>query len=132
MAIQHFRAELLRWYTDEALEKHTQVSDITQSMLGSKTEPKLKLKAMETWGVCNFLVYAIRKYRKFLGDQYETLLASGELLVEYVAELKKHDVIMPTVARQVTFFGFFDPLSHLAFGQGPPQTQRTPRVFVLR
>ena len=80
----------------------SRISKLTQKMVGSKDDRRLKLKAMETYGFLHYLVYRIRKSLPSLDNELGRLmLESGELLIAYVEGLKNAGP-NPTVAeRQV-------------------------------
>ena len=58
VAVMCLKAQLFRWYSDRA-RKHpeealTRLADLTYKMVGTKSRPKLKTKAAETWGLLIF------------------------------------------------------------------------------
>ncbi len=69
-------------------------------MVGSPTEPRLKTKAIETFGICSFLVAALDKYRRFFQHDYATLKESGTLLLAFLADLKSCKIDVPPTLQQ--------------------------------
>eukprot|EP00969_Alexandrium_andersonii_P109601 4835019-Alexandrium_andersonii.AAC.1 len=51
-SLGHLRSELFNFYSREAAagHHHTRLAKLTPKMVGSKQAPRLKLKAMETFG----------------------------------------------------------------------------------
>ena len=83
-------------------ENLTRLGDLTIKMLGAMDNPRLKTKAMETYGILLFLVLVLPRYRLRVGPEYEKLLEAGQLVLRYVEILKSSPVILPVNARQVS------------------------------
>lgn len=101
------KAELHRWYEDwdkaHPDDKVTRISDITMKMVGTPDEPRLKLKAMECFGMCGYLVDAVYKYRHIVGDKFRLFHESGRALRDYVFLVKAAPMNLPTPVLQVEF-----------------------------
>ena len=82
------RHALFAWYSarrrrfpDEGL---TKLNDLTPAMVGSRTSPKCKTKAAETWCFLLFLVDELNKFGPRLGEHWQRLVAAGRNLEEMV------------------------------------------------
>jgi hypothetical protein len=82
MSVLQIRAELMAWYSTQPAG-HTRVEDLCRSMLGSKDEPKLSLKASETKYFCFFIVFMLRAKAHKL-SRGAGLLALGEVMVAMI------------------------------------------------
>ena len=82
-------------------ENLTRLGDLTIKMLGAMDNPRLKTKAMDTYGVLLFWS-VFPRYRLRVGPEYEKLLEAGQLVLRYVEILKSSPVILPVNARQVS------------------------------
>jgi hypothetical protein len=60
------------------------LADLTPSMVGTKDAPKLKVKAIECYWLCRFLLDAVRKFRVHIPGRYQVLHDSGSALRDYV------------------------------------------------
>lgn len=104
IGLMMFKAELFRfyerWSKDHRDEPLTRISNITLKMIGTKDDQKLKLKAMETYGMLMCLLDLLQKYRLNVGDKVVRLIASGRCLVDYVALLKRSAMNMPASSLQ--------------------------------
>jgi hypothetical protein len=92
VSVHQMRAALFKWY-DEWAKEHpdeplTRINNITYKMIGDQWNPRLKLKAMETYGFLVFLLAMVRKYTAQVGPTSAALLESGNCLVRYVQILK--------------------------------------------
>ena len=66
---------------------YTELTDLTVKMLGSRNNPKLKVKAAESWGLLNFLVHMLVRHKQlFLDGDY--ILESGVKLVRLLNIMK--------------------------------------------
>jgi len=90
VAVSCIKHELFTWYAqyDRQHQGHlvSRVSALTPKTLGVGGTPKLKTKAMETWGIALFLVSFLPKFQVPMG---ETLVATGRLLVRFYEVLKR-------------------------------------------
>ena len=87
-AVAGLKAELKIFYAQHRNKGLTKVTDLTVKMLGTASSPALKTKAMETYGICLWLVQMLRKYRRYF-DDYAALLESGGLLLTFIHDLKR-------------------------------------------
>ena len=62
----------------------TRISGLTLNMLGTPTKFHCKLKAMETMGFLEFLVYSVKRYRARVGRHAAVIIETGECLLSYV------------------------------------------------
>ena len=104
VAVQCMKGELFAWYErrrrSHPQERLTEVSDLTPNMLGTRAEPKLKLKAMECWGMFLFLLYFIEAHAARIGDRISAYLRVGKLLERFYVVLKAHGHVLPAPVRQ--------------------------------
>jgi hypothetical protein len=96
--LSSLKSELLKWYGDYH-ELHptanlSRVSNLTPKMVGASADKRrLKTKAMETFGICLFLVDSLEKYQHFLDKaRCETFLNSGKSLLALLQRMKDCDV----------------------------------------
>ena len=103
IAVLRFRNELMAFYGRERQKgvHHTEVSDITQKMLGSPTQPKLKVKGMEAFGVLCFCMDRLKTYKARLDGRCNVLIDSGECLLRMVVVWKAQPWAMTTEANTV-------------------------------
>lgn len=87
IAIMACRTALVSWYKAEQVAGrfHTRIDFMTAKMVGTPTNPTLKLKAMEAHGFALFLIHCLETYR--VPDAHD-LLAAGRLMVRLVAVMK--------------------------------------------
>ena len=102
VSVSVMKNELFRWYSEKQRqgESFTRVSDLTPKMVGTLGKPRLKTKAMETYGICCFLVESLAKYKEFFGNDFGILHESGTLLVDSLALLKRCSSIIPLPVQQ--------------------------------
>jgi len=97
LCILAMRSELMAWYkTRHTLYPHenlTRVSDFTPKMIGTFNDPKMKTKAMETYGMLLFLVDMLAKYGGVVGDAPK-LMEAGQMLVRYIAIVRASPINM--------------------------------------
>ena len=81
------RAALIHWYGQEqrAGRSHTRIDFISTEMIGTVTNPTLKLKAMEGFGFAQFLVYCLETYA---APDAKNILLAEQLLVKLVETMK--------------------------------------------
>ena len=84
VAVAGLRAELFGWYHDFNEEDVTRVADLVPSMLGSLSDPILKAKGAETYGLLLFAISALQRHAGKVGVQGATLVAAGKYLHRYV------------------------------------------------
>ena len=72
----------------------TRVSDFTTSMVGDRSDQKLKTKGAETWGVTLFLIDQLRHSSIDFADR-DRLLKAGECLKRIVTIWKSNDWTLP-------------------------------------
>ena len=73
-------------------------------MVGTKDDRKLKLKAMETFGMLMFLLDMLRTHADKVTGSAE-LLESGRLLLAYVQTSKAAPEVLPEVTAQARPLG---------------------------
>ena len=101
------RAELMAWYAARrrALSPAhhvTELSDLTVKMVGTATAPRLKTKAMETFGLLLFLTEMLLKNRDRFDDA-DRLIESGEVLARLVALMRESEAqLRPAVLQDPT------------------------------
>ena len=66
----------------------TEIQDITPSMLGKRSKPKLKLKAAETWGFLLWVQHALATIGDRLGEFADACRGATDSLVEWMHVLK--------------------------------------------
>ena len=104
VALMCLKAELFRWYSDRA-RKHpeealTRLADLTYKMVGTKSRPKLKTKAAETWGLLIFLTEMLTKYAADVGAQAHRLREAGSAAIRHLEVCIASPGVMPTHAVQ--------------------------------
>ena len=64
--VMMLRVELMSFYKsyhkDHPMEDLTRLSNLSMKMLGTPSQPKLKTKGMETWGILLFCVAMLHKH----------------------------------------------------------------------
>jgi len=100
VALMALQNELRNWYSNwprtNPGESITQISKITEHMIGSRGEFGFETKAMETWGLMLFLLDMLAKYSAVLETVVvETLLESGRCLERYVRLIKANPCVLP-------------------------------------
>ena len=102
--ILRLRSELFSWYKERAklfpMENLTRVADLTPKMVGTAAEPKIKTKAMETFGMLLFLIDMLVKYAGTIGDDAGRFAEAGRMLVRYVEIVRGSPVNMSVSAIQ--------------------------------
>lgn len=102
--ILRLRNELFAWYKARAklfpMENLTRIADLTPKMFGTEAEPKLKTKAMETFGMMLFLIDMLVKYAATIGDDAGRFAEAGRMLERYVEIVKGSPVKMSVSAIQ--------------------------------
>jgi hypothetical protein len=68
-------------------------------MVGTNDSQKLKLKAMETYGMCLFLLEMLPKYVPKVAKVAE-LIECGQCMVAYLKIIRSHGVNLPPEALQ--------------------------------
>jgi hypothetical protein len=84
-----------RYHVEHASETLTRVADLTEKMLGTSSDQKLKTKGAETWGVALFLIEELDKRRALLGADGDRLFQAGSMLETIVRSWKSHEWVMP-------------------------------------
>jgi hypothetical protein len=90
--------------------KLTELNNVTQKMLGTSADRKLKTKAGETWGLLLFLVQVLSIYPAIIADQ-QRLLEAGSCLSELIHLFDSCGSRMPAASVQLAFDKF---LRHMA------------------
>ena len=95
------RRELFDWYkTRRAADPGvilTQLSDLTQKMIGTAAEKALKTKAMETYGLLLFVIAMAQKYSVAVGSTVaRDLIAAGSALVRLLQIFKGAPINVPS------------------------------------
>eukprot|EP00969_Alexandrium_andersonii_P247372 10931478-Alexandrium_andersonii.AAC.1 len=90
VSLAALKNELARFYDQQqrAGVVLTRVNDLTPKMVGSFSAPKMKLKAMEAYGMCAFLVSVLPRYQRFVASMFGVLHESGTILLNFYATLK--------------------------------------------
>ena len=128
--LKSLKGHLFRWYPvaekqlKEAGHTLTRVTDITLSMLGSRTSPALHMKAAETLGVLRFL-------GQYLGGEVVTKIAEGEhwstgttSLLAFWNKMADAPRVVPNALQQD--FGDYAFTVATSFPQPPPQNTEIP------
>ena len=77
----------MRLFYDEWKEQHpdkplTELTDLTREMVGKVNEPRLKPKAMETFGILTFLINEAPKHSRKIGEEVtDAITQAGSCLV---------------------------------------------------
>ena len=104
MGILRMRAALLDWYKARAKlfphENLTRVADLTPKMVGTAAEPKLKTKAMETFGLLLFLIDMLTQHAGVIGADAARFAEAGRMLVRYLEIVRSSPVNMHPAAIQ--------------------------------
>ena len=101
------RAELMAWsaarqQAASPARRVTELSDLTVKMVGTATAPRLKTKAMETFGLLLFLTEMLLKNRDRFDDA-DRLIESGEVLARLVALTRESEAqLRPAVLQDPT------------------------------
>ena len=92
------RGELKAWYSDRARthpdEVLTRLADLTPKMIGDPTHPRMKIKAMECYGLLLFALDMLRKHAAAVGGVGPALVECGDTMVRYIALVKGAEVRM--------------------------------------
>ena len=92
VALLRVRTELVSfypgWHREHPDRRLTQVGDLTPKMVGTVEIRKLKLKALETYGFCIFLLTMLEKHGQHIAVDVQRAIESGRTLLEYVRILK--------------------------------------------
>ena len=108
--VLRLRADIFRYYallSPDDRRRTTEIEDLTIKMLGSKSRPKMKLKAAECKGLTPFCVWVLDRYSakvggvghhslqasKALAAFDELLDISPQVIQEHVAEERMHIVV---------------------------------------
>ena len=82
--------DLVSFYRDAKRDDdvtYTELTDLTVKMIGSRDNPKLKVKAAEAWGLLNFMVYMLSRHMRLFPDG-NYILESGVALVRLLNIMK--------------------------------------------
>jgi hypothetical protein len=94
VAVLAFRGSLMSWYRARHLahpaECLTRVADFTIKMIGKRSEPCLKTKAAETFGLMKFLLHVLTSYTFRIGPDWQRLLKAGDALDKMLGIWSKH------------------------------------------
>ena len=94
MALLRIRTELVAFYPawHRAHQGHhsTHARDLTPKMVGMSGIQKLKLKALECYGFCIFLVSLLERHGQHVANAVDLhrAIESGRVMLEYVRVLK--------------------------------------------
>lgn len=98
------RSQLMDWYSSRARmypdEHLTQVADLTIKMLGSESNPKLRTKAMETYGIMLYLIDALERHERDLPPCCRALREAAIALERFIQICKRHGSVLPASAQQ--------------------------------
>ncbi len=81
-------------------QNFTRLQDLTPSMLGTSSAPKLGTRGAETWGLFNFCVELTRRYSTRLADEAHAWRVAGEAMIRYMALLKSEPGVLSMEAIQ--------------------------------
>lgn len=102
-AIMTMRNSLMGWYKVYKRQNPgqllTEITDFTDSMCGSKTDPQLKTKGAETYGISLFFVHELRKFGASAGEDTPRLLQAGECLLKVMGIWDAYDWVIPEAQR---------------------------------
>ena len=92
------RGELKAWCSDRARthpdEVLTRLADLTPKMIGDPTHTRMKVKAMECYGLLLFALDMLRKHAAAVRVVGPTLVERGDTLARYIALVKGAEVRM--------------------------------------
>jgi len=91
--------ELHEWYRTCGIVC-SQIGDITAKMIGTAQKRTLKLKAMESFGFLQYLLFASDKHRLCLGADVGRYIECGRVLVRVVEIYKSSPAAMSVSSRQ--------------------------------
>ena len=104
LIVLNLRGALWDWYDIRAkthpTEVLTRLADLVPTMLGTSSNPKLKTKAAETWGLLLFTVDTLAKFAHRIGADAVVLNEAGGLLVHYMEVLRGQGNRLSESARQ--------------------------------
>ncbi len=104
LSVLRVRHLLFTWYKDEdrqaGNEPVTRLSDLTPKMLGTRTAPRCKTKAAETYGLLRFSLHLARSMPGCI-PQFDRWVQAGESLVRYLRLCKDSPRIFNGEALQV-------------------------------
>ena len=94
VAIMALRTALHAWYRAEqsAGTFHSRIDVMTAKMIGTPSNPTLKLKAMEAFGFVQFLTHSLVTFQV---PDSQDLVAAGSLLVRFVQVMKSAPARLP-------------------------------------
>jgi len=85
------RAELWSWHEERARAFPAEnLTRLTPSMLGTPSDPKLKVKGAECWTFLLFLLAMVEKYKHKLGGDWAALHEAGRCLERLVLTMRAH------------------------------------------
>ena len=102
--VMMLRVELMSFYKsyhkDHPMEDLTRLSNLSMKMLGTPSQPKLKTKGMETWGILLFCVAMLHEHSGKMQADYKPLVEAGECLVEHVRIMKSNGYKLSPATQQ--------------------------------
>lgn len=104
LAVLQLRNMMWNWYRERAkshpLENLTRLNDLTVKMIGSRTRPRLKAKAAETWSFLLFSESLAVRFTNVLGPHGQLWVEAARSLIGYIETCKTYPVLMPPAAVQ--------------------------------
>ena len=100
VSVDRLRSSIFHWYKNQAPNNVTRLVDLTKKMVGSRTQPLLKSKAMETYGLLLYCKHLMEQLSIFS----DKLRQSVESMIGLVNIMQQHGMDIPPSKLQVRAF----------------------------
>lgn len=96
-SLNRLRELLSEWYTSESRQgrHHTKIQNITMGMIGTPSEPEMKLHAAETNGMVHFLSDVLDEYGSVLGNRRGLWRCGLDELLEMLRVFRTYQSVVP-------------------------------------